>query len=114
MIVELKKGTVPGLANRLSLFEQVSKHLIRYIDWPKFEHCLSARLVHGPKLITKKNMAKSFDMAKSLCAKKYMVCYVLAQIMVVNSFMAHLYVNKPQCSSQQKVPSEAWKFYFSR
>ena len=99
---------MPGLANRLSLFEQVSKHLIRYIDWPKFEHCLSAKLVHGPKLITKKCMVKSY------CAKKYMVCYVLAQIMVVNSFMAHLYVKKPQCSYKQKVPSEAWKFYFSR
>ena len=37
-----------------------------------------------------------------------MVCYVLAQIMVVNSFMAHMYVNKLQCSSKQKVPSEAW------
>ena len=61
MIVELKKKcTVPGLANRLSLFEQVSKHLIRYIDWPKFEHCLSAKLVHGPKLITKKFMVKSY------------------------------------------------------
>ena len=62
MIVELKKGTVPGLANRLSLFEQVSKHLIRYfnIDWPKFEHCLSTKLVHGPKLITKKCMVKSY------------------------------------------------------
>ena len=57
MIVELKKGTVPGLANRLSLFEQVSKRLIRYIDWPKFEHCLST---HGPKLITKKFMVKSY------------------------------------------------------
>ena len=34
-----------------------------------------------------------------------MVCYVLAQIMVVNSFMAHLYVNQLQCSSKQKVPS---------
>ena len=43
-----------------------------------------------------------------------MVCYVLAQIMVVNSFMADLYVKKPQCSYKQKVPSEAWKFYFSR
>ena len=51
---------MPGLANRLSLFEQVSKHLIRYIDWPKFEHCLSAKLVHGPKLITKKCMVKSY------------------------------------------------------
>ena len=95
---------MPGLANRLSLFEQVSKHLIRYIDWPKFEHCLSAKLVHGPKLITKKFMVKSYQ---NLCAKKYMVCYVLAQIMVVNSFMAH-------CSSKQKVPTEAWKFYSSR
>ena len=60
MIVELKKGTMPGLANRLSLFKQVSKHLIRYIDWPKFEHCLGAKLVHGPKLITKKCMVKSY------------------------------------------------------
>ena len=60
MIVELKKGIVPGLANRLSLFEEVSKRLIRYIDWPKFEHCLSAKLVHGPKLITKKFTVKSY------------------------------------------------------
>ena len=38
---------MPGLANRLSLFEQVSKHLIRYIDqicpeeiliWTEMEH----------------------------------------------------------------------------
>ena len=66
MIVELKKKcTVPGLANRPSLFEQVSKHLIRYIDWPKFEHCLSAKLVHGPKLITKKVYGKI--LLKSLC-----------------------------------------------
>ena len=41
----------------------------------------------------------------NLCAQKYTVCYVLAQIMVVNSFMAHLYANKLQCSSKQKVPS---------
>ena len=70
MIVELKKGTVPGLANRLSLFEQVSKHLIRYIDWPKFEHCLSAKLVHGPKLITKNCMVKSLcqEIYGLLCA----------------------------------------------
>ena len=70
MIVELKKRTVPGLANRLSLFEQVSKQLIRYIDWPKFEHCLSAKLVHGPKLITKKCMVKSLcqEIYGLLCA----------------------------------------------
>ena len=53
-------------------------------------------------LITKEFMAKS-DL--NLCGHKYTVCYVLAQIMVVNSFMAHLYANKLQCSSKQKVPS---------
>ena len=55
-----------------------------------------------PILITKEFMAKS-DL--NLCGQKYTVCYVLAQIMVVNSFMAHLYANKLQCSSKQKVPS---------
>ena len=93
---------MPGLANRLNLFEQLSKHLIRYIDWSKFEHCLSAKLVQDPILITKEFMVKS-DL--NLCAQKYTVCYVLAQIMVVNSFMAHLYATKLQCSSEQKVPS---------
>ena len=89
---------MPGLANRLNLFEQLFKHLVR----SKFEHCLSARLVKGPILITKEFMVKS-DL--NLCAQKYTVCYVLAQIMVLNSFMAHLYANKLQCSSEQKVPS---------
>ena len=93
---------MPGLANILNLFEQLSKHLIRYIDWPKFEHCLSAKLVHGPILITEEFMVKS-DL--NFCAQKYTVCYVLAQSMVVNSFMAHLYANKLQYSSKQKVPS---------
>ena len=42
--IELKKKcTVPVLTNRLNLFEQMYKHLIRYIDWLKFEHCLSAK-----------------------------------------------------------------------
>ena len=93
---------MPVLTNRLNLFEQMYKHLIRYIDWSKFENCLSAKLVQDPILITKEFMAKSY---LNLCAKKYTVCYVLAQIMVVNSFMAHLYANKLQCSSKQKVPS---------
>ena len=59
--------------------------------------------MQGPILIAKEFMAKS-DL--NLCAQKYTVCYVLAQIMVVNSFMAHLYANKLriQCSSRQKVP----------
>ena len=35
---------MPGLANRLNLFEQLFRHLIRYIDQSKFEHCLSAKL----------------------------------------------------------------------
>ena len=60
MIVEFKKCTMPGLANKLNLFEQVSKHLIMYIDWSKFEHCLSAKLVCGPILITKEFMVKSY------------------------------------------------------
>ena len=38
-----KKCTMPVLTNRLNLFEQIYKHLIRYIDWLKFEHCLSAK-----------------------------------------------------------------------
>ena len=58
--------------------------------------------MQDPILITKEFMSKS---GLNLCAKKYTVCYVLAQIMVVNSFMAHLYANKLQCSSKQKVPS---------
>ena len=58
--------------------------------------------MQDPILITKDLMAKS-DL--NLCGQKYTVCYVLAQIMVVNSFMAHLYVNKLLCSSKQKVPS---------
>ena len=91
---------MPGLANRLNLFEQLSKHLIRYTDWSKSEHCLSAKLVQGPMLITKEFMVK---FGLNLCAQKYTVCYALAQIMVVNSFMAHLYTNKLQC--KQKVPS---------
>ena len=103
MIVELKnKCTMPGLADRLNLFEQLFKHLIRYIDWSKFEHCLSAKLVQGPVLVTEVFMVKS-DL--NLCAQKYTVCYVLAQIIVVNSFMANLYANKLQCSSKQKAPS---------
>ena len=59
MIVELKICTVPGLANGPNLSEKVSKHLIRYIDWSKFEHCLSAKLVHGSILITKEFIVKS-------------------------------------------------------
>ena len=51
----------------------------------------------GPVSIAKEFMAKS-DL--NLCAQKYTVCYVLAQIMVVNSFMAHLYTKKTQCSSK--------------
>ena len=58
--------------------------------------------MQDPILITKEFMAKS-DL--NLCGQKYTVCYVLAQIMVVNSFMAHLYANKLQYSSKQKVPS---------
>ena len=100
--IELKKCTMPGLANRLNLFEQMYKHLTRYIDKSKFEHCLSAKKVQGPKLITKEFLAKS-DL--NLCAQKYTICYVLPQIMVVNSFMAHLHANKLQCSSKQKVVS---------
>ena len=60
------------------------------------------KLVQGPILITKEFMVKS-DL--NLCVQKYTVCYVLAQIMVVNSFMAHLYANKLHCSSKRKVPS---------
>ena len=93
---------MPGLANKPSLFEQVSKHMIKYIDWPK-EHCLSAKLVHDPKLITKKVYGKI--LLKSLCQEIHGLLCANAQIMVVNSFMAHLYVNKLQCSSKQKVPS---------
>ena len=93
---------MPGLANRLILFEQLFKHLIRYIDWSKFEHCLSAKLVQGPTLVTNVFMMKS-DL--NLCAQKYTVCYVLAQIMVVYSLIAHLYPNKLQYSSKQKIPS---------
>ena len=115
MIVELKKkSTIHGLADRLNLFEHLSNfsmYLMRYIDWLKFEHCLSARLVQGPILITKGYMIKS-DL--TLCAQKYTVCYVLAQIMIVNSFMAHLYEKKLQCSSKQKYHQEAWKCYGSR
>ena len=101
------KCTMPGLANTLNLFQQLLKHLIRYIDWLKFEHCLSAKLVQGPLLFTKVFMVKS-DL--NLCAKKYTVRYVLAQIMVAqimvgNSFMAHLYASKLYCSSKQKVTS---------
>ena len=65
MIVELKKGTVPGLANRLSLFEKVSKHLIRYIDWPKFECQIST----WSKIDHKKEYGKIF--LKSLCQEIY-------------------------------------------
>ena len=93
---------MPGLATTLNMFEQFFKHLIRYIDWSKFEHCLSAKFVPGPILATKVFMVKS-DL--NLCAQKYTVGYVLAQIMIVNSFMAHLFANKLQCSSKQKVPS---------
>ena len=93
---------MPGLANRLNLFEQLFKHLIKYSDCSKFEHCLSAKLVQGPIVITNKFVVKS-DL--NICAQKYTVCYVLAQIMVVNSFMGHLYANKLQCISKQKVPS---------
>ena len=50
-------------------------------------------------LIAKEFIAKS-DL--NLCAQKYTVCYVLAQIMVVNSFMAHLYANKFQCTCSSK------------
>ena len=80
----------------------VELNLIRYIDWTKLKHCLSAKLVQGPMLITKEFMVK-YDL--NLCAQKYTVCYVLAQIMAVNSFMAHLYATKLQRSSKQKVPS---------
>ena len=62
--------------------------------------------MQDPILITKEFMAKS-DL--NLCGQKYTVCYVLAQIMVVNSFMAHLYANKLQCSSKQKVSSRGMK-----
>ena len=55
--------------------------------------------MQGPVLIAKEFMAKS-DL--NLCAQKYAVCYVLAQIMVVNSFMAHLYANKLQCTCSSK------------
>ena len=58
--------------------------------------------MQGPILIAKEFMVKS-DL--NLCTQKYTVCYVLAQIMVVNSFMAHLYANQLQCSSREKVPS---------
>ena len=44
-----------GLANRLHLFEQMYKNLIRHIGWSKFEHCLSAKKVQGPILITQKD-----------------------------------------------------------
>ena len=89
-----------SLANRLNLFEQLFKYRIRYIDWSKFEHCLSAKLVQGLILAAKVFMVKS-DL--NLCAQKHTVCYVLAQIMVVDSFVAHLSANKLQCSSKQKV-----------
>ena len=97
---------MPCLANRLNLLKQLSKHLIRYTDWSKLQHRLSAKLVHGPILITKEFMVKS-DL--NISAQKYTVCYLLAQIMVVNSFMAHLYANKLPCSSKQKVPSRGMK-----
>ena len=58
--------------------------------------------MQDPILITKEFTAKS-DL--NLCGQKYTVCNVLAQIMVVNSFMAHLYAKKLQCNSKQKVPS---------
>ena len=67
--------------------------------------------MQGPILIAKEFMVKS-DL--NLCAQKYTVCYVLAQIMVVNSCMAHLYVYKLQCSSKQKVPSRGMEIYCSR
>ena len=51
--------------------------------------------MQDPILIAKAFMAKS-DL--NFCAQKYTVCYVLAQIIVVNSFMAHLYANKLQCT----------------
>ena len=50
---------MPGLAKRLNLFEQLFKNLKRYIDWSKFEHCLTAKLVQGQILITKEFMVKS-------------------------------------------------------
>ena len=58
--------------------------------------------MQGPILITKEFIVKS-DL--NLCAQKYTVCYVLAQIMVVNSIMDDLYADKLHCSSKQKVPS---------
>ena len=58
--------------------------------------------MQDPILIKKEFITKS-DL--NLSGQKYTVCYVLAQIMVVNSFMAHLYAGKLQCSSKQKVPS---------
>ena len=88
-----------ALTNRLNLLEQLFKHSIRYINWSKSEHCLSATLVQGPILVTKVFMVKSY---LNLCAQKYKVCYVLAQVMVVNSFTVQLYANKLQCSSEQK------------
>ena len=89
--------------NKLNLFEQMYKHLIRYIDcmvkiWTLFECQISA----GSNIDKKEFITKS-DL--NLSGQKYTVCYVLAQITVVNSFMAYLYVNKLQCSSKQKVPS---------
>ena len=68
--------------------------------------------MQGPKLITKEFLEES-DL--NICVQKYTVCYLLAQIMVVNSFIvqvmvvnsfiAHLYASKLQCSSKQKVLS---------
>ena len=55
--------------------------------------------MQGPILIAKEFMAK-YDL--NLCPQKFTVCYVLAQIMVVNSFMAHLYANKLQCTCNSK------------
>ena len=92
---------MPSFSNRLNLFEQFVKHLIRYIGQSLK---LSAKLVQGPILVTKLFMVKSdFNLLS--------VCYVLAQIMVVNSFMAHLYANKLQCSSKREVPSRGMDIF---
>ena len=49
---------MPGLANRLNLIEQLFKHLIRYIDWSKFEHCLNAKISAGSNIDYKRVYGK--------------------------------------------------------
>ena len=56
---------MPGLANRISLFEQVSKHLIRYIDWTLLECQIST----WSKIDYKKVYGKI--LLKSLCQEIY-------------------------------------------